>query len=228
MALGRTDKALKVTSISLLISRAYLVEHDNGVILVDAGMPGEERRILRKINANGYDDLSLVYITHAHIDHYGSAAALREITGAPIAVHSEDSEAMSLGETRLGTAKGSGRLVEFMFPIIQRLWHTPSTPADIVLEDGDDLSHLGMKARVLHTPGHTLGSSCLLVEDVAFVGDLVTSTGRHPRMQRYYAESWPLLETSIMRLMDADPQLAYPGHGRIPLGIGELRKLALK
>ncbi|MGB3715364.1 MAG: MBL fold metallo-hydrolase [Candidatus Promineifilaceae bacterium] len=227
MAIGGVDKALKVTSLNLFMSRAYLVELGGGVILVDAGMLGEEGRILRKIKTLGYDDLGLIFITHAHIDHYGSAAALREITGAPIAVHSADSEAMSLGETRLGTARGSGRLVERLFPVIQRLWPTPPTPADIFLEDGDDLTHRGLKARLLHTPGHTLGSSSLLVGDVAFVGDLVTTTGRRPRLQRFYAESWPLLGTSLKRLIDDSPQIVHPGHGRNPLGTRELRQLAL-
>lgn len=227
MATVGADKALKVISLNLLMSRAYLVEYSGVVILVDAGMPGEEGRILRKIKSHGYDDLSLIFITHAHIDHYGSAAALREMTGASIAVHSADCEAMSLGETRLGTARGRGRLLERMFPTIQRLWPTPPTPADIVLEDGEDLTLGGMKARVLHTPGHTLGSSSLLVGDVAFVGDLITTTGRRPRLQRYYAESWPRLRTSLKRLIDASPDIVHPGHGKNPLGISELRQLAL-
>lgn len=219
--------ALKVVSLKLFMSRAYLVEHSGGVILVDAGIPGEEGRILRKIESLGYDDLGLIFITHAHVDHYGSAAALREITGAPIAVHRADSEAMSLGETRLGTARGRGRLVKRMYSTIQRFWPTPPTTADILLEDGDDLTNLGLKARVLHTPGHTLGSSSLLVGDVAFVGDLVTASGRSPRLQRYFAESWPLLRTSLKRLIDTAPQIVYPGHGRNPLGSVELRRLAL-
>lgn len=217
--------SFKVVTLNMFMSCAYLVEHSGGVILVDAGIPGEERRILRKMKTIGYDNLDLIFITHAHIDHYGSAAALREVTGAPIAIHGADNEAMALGETRLGTTKGIGRFVERILPTVQRVWRTPPAPADIVLEDGDDFTDQGLEARVLHTPGHTLGSSCLLVGDAAFVGDIITTTGRRPRLQRYYAESWPLLETSIKRLLNADPLIVYPGHGRNSLDASDLRRL---
>jgi hydroxyacylglutathione hydrolase len=217
--------SLKVISLKLLMSRSYLIESSSGLILVDAGLPGEEKRILRAIRSLRSESLDLIFITHAHVDHYGSAAALREITGAPIAIHKMDGESMSIGDTRLGTAKGRGRLVKRLLPAIQRIWPTPPTPADIFFEDGDDFSHLGLDARALHTPGHTLGSSSLLVGDEAFVGDLITTTGNRPRLQRYYAQSWPLLQTSLTHLIEANPKRLYPGHGRNILDDGDLQKL---
>ncbi len=62
----------------------------DGAVLVDAGLPGYAGPILAKLEELGHPDLRLIYITHAHVDHYGSAAAVQRATGAPIAVHADD------------------------------------------------------------------------------------------------------------------------------------------
>ena len=216
---------VKVFTLKLLLSRAYLVEIRGNTILVDAGIPGEERRILRSLKSAGYGKLDLIYITHAHIDHCGSAAAIREITGAPIAVHESDSEALEAGESRLGTGRGLGKLVKRIFPLVQKIYPAPPARPDFILHDHQELSALGFEGSVLHTPGHTIGSSCLLVGEMAFAGDLLSTTGEVPRLQRYFAESWPSLEPSLEKLVEAAPKIVYPGHGNNPIVFDELERL---
>lgn len=214
-----------VHTLSMGMSLAYLVEGTAGMILVDAGLPGDEAKVLRKMKSLGRDDLRLIFITHAHIDHYGSAAALRTLTGARIAIHRSDAEAMAGGETRLGTARGWGRLVGIFLPLLELIARPAPTTADLLLEDGDSLRDFGLDAEVLHTPGHTLGSSCLLVEDgTTFVGDLVTTT-RRPHIQQAFAEEWSLIPESVRRLQSRRPRLLYPGHGRRPASGDDLQEL---
>ena len=84
-----------------------------------------------------------------------------------------------------------------------------------------------MPATVLHTPGHTLGSTSLLVENrFAFVGDLLTNSGR-PRMQRFYAQDWSLFPKSLTRLQSAAPDWVHTGHGRKPVSREELLALTV-
>jgi glyoxylase-like metal-dependent hydrolase (beta-lactamase superfamily II) len=208
------------------MSLAYLIEGQEGLILVDAGLPGDERRVLNQMQALNRDDLRLIFITHAHLDHYGSAAALRQLTGAPIAIHQDDGEAMAGGRTRLGTARGLARIVGACLPVLESLRKPEPTLADLFLNDGDSLSDFGLEAAVLHTPGHTVGSSSLLVEErLAFVGDLLTTTGR-PHLQRNFAQDWSLIPQSFDRLMARRPEWVYPGHGRLPASAVELQDLA--
>ena len=103
--------SLPVHNIPTGMSTAYLIESDGGLALVDAGLPRYERRVLRRMRALGRDDLRLIFITHAHLDHYGSAAALRRLTGAPIAIHRADGDTMARGDTPLGSVRGRGRLM---------------------------------------------------------------------------------------------------------------------
>jgi glyoxylase-like metal-dependent hydrolase (beta-lactamase superfamily II) len=92
--------------------RVHLIEGRDGVVLVDAGAPRKEELILRRLREIGRDDLRLIYITHDHLDHYGSAAAVKRSTGAAIAVHEADAEAMALGRTPLGSVRLWGHLVK--------------------------------------------------------------------------------------------------------------------
>ncbi|MFD7339965.1 MBL fold metallo-hydrolase [Streptomyces violascens] len=71
-------------------------------VIVDAGIPGSGQKILDRIAAHGVDpiDVALIVITHGHIDHFGSAAELHRLTGAPIAGHIAD-----LGPYRSGRVR---------------------------------------------------------------------------------------------------------------------------
>jgi glyoxylase-like metal-dependent hydrolase (beta-lactamase superfamily II) len=217
---------MQIHTIVIRLTSAYLIENENGLVLVDTGSPGNEKKILRKMQALGRDDLRFIYITHGHFDHYGSASELRRITGAPIAIHAADAQAMREGKTPVLHARGRGRLTLPFLSLFERLPLTEPTSPDVLLEDGDELKAYGLDARVLHIPGHTPGSSALLVEGrLAFIGDLIsTNTGR-PRFQHLYATDWSQLSASLLRLGELKPDKIYPGHGSTPLSGQELQKI---
>jgi glyoxylase-like metal-dependent hydrolase (beta-lactamase superfamily II) len=176
----------------------------------------------------GREDLKLIFITHAHLDHYGSAAALRRATGADIVIHREDASFMARGETPLGRVRGRGNLVRILFPLIKKLVKLEPTPPDLILEDSDFLNDFGLDGFLVHTPGHTPGSSCLFVEGsrLAFSGDLVTNSG-HPRVQSFYAHDWSKISGSLARLQGLKPDWTYPGHGKRPIDGDSLLKISV-
>jgi hydroxyacylglutathione hydrolase len=221
--------SLQIHSIPMRMACAYLIENDAGLVLVDTGLPRHEHRVLRRMRALRRDDLRLIFITHAHLDHYGSAAALRRLTGAPIGIHRADGDAMARGETPLGSAHGRGRLLQALLPLFKPVLCLEPTSPDLLLDDGNDLRAYGLDAVVLHTPGHTPGSSCLVVNvnikrQIAFVGDLLSTTGR-PHVQRYFAHDWSLIPDSLARLQALRPEWAYTGHGQRPISGETLQHL---
>ena len=211
--------------VSAGLSTTYLIESEAGVILVDAGCPRYERSILRRLRALGNGSLRLIFVTHAHLDHYGSAASLRRLTGAPIAIHRADACAMAEGKTPIASVRGSGWLMWTLLRLFEPYVRPEPTPPDLLLDDGDDLRPYGLDATVLHTPGHTPGSSSLVVEGrIAFVGDLL-STSVRPRVQRSFADDWSLVPHSLARVQALRPEWVYAGHGRQPLSQAALQRL---
>ena len=93
----------RVVTISILprhMLNSFILVGDRPV-LVDSGMPGQATKTLAALAGEGFApaDVSLILITHRHVDHIGSAAALRRATGAPVAVHALDAPTGCAGAT---------------------------------------------------------------------------------------------------------------------------------
>jgi len=200
------------------MANGYLIEGSDGMILVDSGSPGREAALYSIFDRLGRDDLKLIVITHAHLDHFGSAAAIRRRTGAPIAIGVLDAEAMAMGRTDLNRVRGRGVVGKALLPIAERILKPKPTSADIHLDDGERFEQAGMTIDVVHTPGHTVGSISLMIDEAhAFVGDLLSTT-LSPHIQRLYASDWNQILPSLERVRERQPDILYPGHGRAPLG----------
>jgi glyoxylase-like metal-dependent hydrolase (beta-lactamase superfamily II) len=203
--------------IRLKISMAYILVGERAVI-VDTGCAGEEEQILRGLGRFNLDPrtVSLILHTHGHTDHAGSTRALKLKLGVPAAVHSADAPKMRAGDSRpLVPLRLSSRILSlFLNPLF------PAFEPDLLLEDGFSLSEFGVRANVLHTPGHTPGSISILFEDGrAVAGDLMMggSLGGafHPLVPgyHYYAEDLAELRRSIRKLLDHGAKTIYLGHG---------------
>jgi glyoxylase-like metal-dependent hydrolase (beta-lactamase superfamily II) len=222
-----SNTSIRVHSVQAGMSVAHLIETDAGLVLVDAGLPGYGYKILRKMQELDRSDLRLIFITHAHFDHYGSAAVLRRITGAPIAVHAADAQALAQGKTPLGSPRSWGIFGKLLLPLGEWLRTPEATPPDIVVEDGYCFKELDFNACVIHTPGHTPGSSSLFVNGrLVFIGDLILS---YPWLhtQRYYADDWAQVSASVDRIIQLDVEWVFPGHGP-PVRGERLQKFVIK
>lgn len=202
-----------------------MIEDTRGLFLIDSGSPNQQTVVLRKMQAIGRQDLKLIWITHAHYDHYGSAAALRELTGASIGIHPGDARSVLRGKSLLGTAHGRGKILRITQGLLYRIQPLPKTQVDYELSDGETLEKFGLNARILHTPGHTPGHTCIILENgTAFAADLLARNPR-PRLQDLLATDWDMLPASLARLQAARPEWIYTGHSRQPLSRGQLLQI---
>jgi len=166
---------LSIHLIHSFVANIYLIESKSGIVIIDAGFSDATRAVLRRIEELGHAsrDVRLIFLTHVHMDHVGSAAELKRATGAPIAVHRADLEKARAGEHNMPKGRGmGGKIFERAFNGLGLKMSYEPFEGDIFLEDGDTLKDFGLDARVIHTPGHTLGSLSLGLEDGAMlVGD---------------------------------------------------------
>ena len=198
-------------------------------MIVDSGYPGHAEAIVRNLRKNSLApaSVSLMLITHGHIDHYGSAAEMRGLTGAPIAMHEADAQDVRASVNSIGTPVG---LVARLFKsILIRRDRFPSQPleVDIVIRDEMDLVPYGIDGTVIPTPGHTEGSlSVILSSGEAVVGDLVMGgfvRSRAPRPPLFLTNKLAWQE-SIRRVLGHSPRMIYAGHGG-PFTPDALRRL---
>jgi len=191
-------------------ANSFLVVADEGAAVIDTGLPGNEHRILEYLKKVGVEqgELRYVVLTHADIDHSGSAAKLKGLTGAKVAVHEADAPRVA-GEKKLKEVKGAaGLLMGVMGPFMR---FTPVKP-DLELKDSDKLLDLV----VVHTPGHTDGSICLYLEKEAiFVGDALRtdSAGKLGLSPGSFTVDMDQAKDSIRKISTLQYALLLPGHG---------------
>nr|WSW42418.1 MBL fold metallo-hydrolase [Streptomyces sp. NBC_01001]WSW63140.1 MBL fold metallo-hydrolase [Streptomyces sp. NBC_00998] len=198
-------------------------------VLVDAGTPGSGRSIHERIAGHGVDpsDLALIVITHGHIDHFGSAAELHRLTGAPIAGHVADLEPFRTGRARMPHLPTGpmGRVMNRNTKL-----HVPVDPfePEVLINGETDLADFGLGARIMPTPGHTAGSVSVLTDDGDLVaGDLVANSfmglipGK-PANPPFHDD--PVHNLASLRAMLAlNPAKLHVGHG-VPLDPERVRR----
>jgi glyoxylase-like metal-dependent hydrolase (beta-lactamase superfamily II) len=166
-------------------------------ILIDPG--DEERRILETVKALDLEITEIV-ATHGHIDHAGAVAPLKRVLGVPFAIHPAE---------RPWLEKLPHQAM--MFGLSEK-----ETPAvDRELAHGDVVRIGELEAQVLHTPGHSAGGICLLLQPqkTVFVGDTLFA-GSIGRTDLPGGSFETLIEAIRVHLLGLpDDTTVYSGHG---------------
>jgi glyoxylase-like metal-dependent hydrolase (beta-lactamase superfamily II) len=172
-------------------------EATRDAIVVD---PGEEADRILALVARHRLTVRTIVQTHAHFDHVGATGPLRDATGAEVCLHRGDT---FLYENLAMQAKMFGVPVPKAAPVSRWYGH------------GEEVKAGGLAMGVLHTPGHTPGSVCLLMaaEQLLFSGDTLFcgSIGRTDLWGGSYEQIMTSIKERLLTL--PDDTVVYPGHG---------------
>lgn len=170
-------------------------EESNKTIIID---PADECDKLLNIIKERNLTVEYIFLTHSHFDHMMALEQLREVTQAPLCVHEHDAEAVT--NPQLSYMKQFAGV------------NTNCKPAERLLHDGDTLYLNNIEIKVMHTPGHTMGSVCYFVGDNIITGDTLfkEDIGRDD----LYGGDEMQLKASLKKLtsLESDYKI-YPGHG---------------
>ncbi|NLI60528.1 MAG: MBL fold metallo-hydrolase [Clostridiales bacterium] len=186
-----------VMPVGLLEANSYIIYDQEGkeAAVIDPGGDGES--IINEINSRKLQ-LKYILLTHGHFDHIDAVGLLKDRIGGQIAIHKEDAD--SLGDSHKNLSSALGR-------------HSIQPQADRLLEHGDSLMIGNIELKVIHTPGHSLGSLCFLTEGAVFTGDTLFR-GSIGRTDFSGGDMDQLLNSIKENLLPLDKKtLVYPGHG---------------
>ena len=177
---------MKTMPLGAYQTNCYLVwnEESDRCLVIDPGY--EPERVLSEAKRLG-KTIEAVLLTHGHFDHVGAVRTLAAETDCQVYLNEQD--------LSMPTQLTAGPL-----------YYTH------LYKEGDVLNLAGVKLRVIHTPGHTPGSVCLVAEDAIFSGDTLFegSCGRTDLP----GGDWATILKSLKRLAQLEGDFrVYPGHG---------------
>ena len=179
---------LKIHTLTLGLyqTNTYIIHEENAksCCIIDPGY--QPRTILEKVSSLGLN-VEAILLTHGHFDHVGAVKELAADTGCRVF--------LCVADRAMPAMMTAGKL-----------YYTDA------YGEGDVLNLSGLTIHVLHTPGHTPGSVCLLCDDHLLSGDTLFagSCGRTDLPGGDYI----FLRRSLKRLaaLETDVQI-FPGHG---------------
>lgn len=188
----------------------YIVADNDKAILIDTGRKKYCEKILERCKKF---HVSLIVLTHGHMDHCQNATYLAEALHISIAINKNDMDLITdnrkqslLAKTLLGKIVLSVSLSSFEMDSLEVF------DPIIYLKNGDDLSEYGIAAKVVELPGHTKGSIGVEIEDNLFVGDALMNMF-YPTVSMLYVDEQEML-LSAKYISELGEKTIYFGHGK--------------
>ena len=206
---------MDIRRIQVRETNGYLLRGEGGIVLIDPGPPKTASVAIAGVRTAGAGpgDVRLILVSHGHLDHYGAAAEIKAWCGAPVAAYPGEPEFSQDRRNALPPAQTlRGSLVRLFYQLFSPLAPFVPLEADLLLEDGADLSPYGANARTMLLPGHSPGSLGIVsAEGDVFVGDLFVNYS--VPSQPIYLSDRKAWQRSYERVQALAPRMVYVGHG---------------
>ncbi|GIF26999.1 glyoxylase-like metal-dependent hydrolase (beta-lactamase superfamily II) [Actinoplanes tereljensis] len=205
-----------VFELGLGFVNVHLVVTDDGVVLVDTGLPRRSKQIERGLHEirKQIGDVRVVLLTHYHFDHVGNVADLRKRSGARVFAHAADAPVITGAIT---PPKPSGLLPR----LLGRIVTVEPTKIDQLITAEESEPIPGFTA--VHTPGHTRGHVSYLLDragGVLFAGDTASGSkdGTLVSGPKQVSADPAEQDRSVAKLATHNFEHAVFGHGRAMSG----------
>lgn len=190
-------------------ANCYIVSEKGKAIVIDCGLKGKEKKLIEECKGK---TVTLIVLTHGHMDHAQNAKVLSEALHAPVAIHERDLRLVRNPKHARMESKGIlNGIVRFFSVLTTKHCEPLGIEPSILLKEGDSLKPYGIDASVVELPGHTRGSIGIKGKDVLFAGDAMFHMFR-PGIAGLYEDRETMLQ-SVAKIEKMGPCRLYVGHG---------------
>lgn len=193
-------KRMQVTTNLGEFTNCYIIQEEKSkeTMVIDPG--GEPEKILKMLDVLNAK-VKYIYLTHCHGDHIGAVTQIKKHYGGKILIHRFDAKGLEDDSISLESYIG-----------MENIELEPDSRVD-----DDDLIHIGnLQFKIIHTPGHTRGGSCVYCEkeNLIFTGDTLFR-GTWGRTDLPTGSLEDIMNSIVKKLMVLpDNTIVYPGHGK--------------
>ncbi len=169
---------------------------------------------LKKLNIS---KINYLILTHAHFDHAANSRKIKALYGAEIIIHQSEAANLNTGTNPITNG------TNILYKLITKLQYTPlinflnyePCRNDYAIDQKFDLNQFGFNAFILHTPGHTIGSASVIIDDeIAIVGDCMFGIFRNSIYPPVAFDSRELIK-SWGKLLETNCSVFIPSHGSV-------------
>jgi glyoxylase-like metal-dependent hydrolase (beta-lactamase superfamily II) len=215
MKIRETKSGYRIILVLSGRSNVFLLTDGRKNVLIDTSPPGRWTKLEKSLRKNHINTIDYLVLTHAHFDHAGSAARIKNKYKARVIIHRAEAALLAKGEGTIpkGTNSFSRFIVKSLEPLVSSFLSYDPCQADVMIDSRYELSDSGFNAYILHTPGHSPGSVCIIVDDeVAPAGDTLFGVFKWSVFPPFADDTNKLME-SWWKLLETGCSTFLPSHG---------------
>ena len=228
----KTNSRDRIYNIGSRVVNNYLIPYKDGFILVDTGYAGGFSHFMKMLEKHHIrpEEITYIFLTHAHDDHAGFLNEVIEVTGAEVILHHKAIEGLQRGQNSF--EGGCSSLLAWLFCKVLILFghgdHRYPVIRDEYLKrlipiDSERFGKLGFPYEVFETPGHTSDHISMLAGDKLFCGDAAMNGFPSCKRITIWVEDLKQYKQSWEMIIGKDPKTICPAHGK-PFQTADLRR----